>query len=140
MLEKLKEFNRTRLILGVIILAAIPCYCLGLVILWNNNLQRTEQTPSPTTILETLDGSITPTFTLQVVTQTATLTPTMTQTFTPTITYVIPPTSTLSPSPTPTNTQIPTVADTLEPTFTFTPTYTSTFTLTPSDTPPDFIV
>ena len=48
MFEKLKEFDRTRLILGIVILITLPCYCLGMVMLWNANLVREQKTPTAT--------------------------------------------------------------------------------------------
>jgi hypothetical protein len=140
MLDKLKQFDRTRLVLGTIIVATIPCYCLGMLLLWNVNLAHSQMTPSPTLTPEgTLQGSITPTFTLPAFTRTVTLTPTITTTFTPTITYMLPPTLTHSPSPSPSPTNppvpSPTITDTPVPLPSLTPTESSTITLTPSDTP-----
>jgi len=120
MLEKLKQIDRTRLILGILILATIPCYCLGSILLWNVKLEREQKTPTVTaTNEETNQGLITPSLTLPIPTLTSTLTPTQTATFTPTVTYVIPATQTPSPSPSllPTNTTVPspTLTDTPDP-------------------------
>jgi hypothetical protein len=140
MLDKLKQFDRTRLILGIIILVTIPCYCIGMILLWNTNLARGQKTPTATLTPEgTRMGSITPTFTLPALSATVSLTPTITTTFTPTITYVLPPTRTASPSPSPspTNTLIPspTYTDTPVPSPTFTATEAPTSTSAPSETP-----
>lgn len=120
MFDKLKEFNRTRLILGIIILATIPCYCLGMVLLWNVNLERAQKTATPTKtqVGATLEPII-PTYTQFFNTATITSTPTVTYTFTPTITYGLPPTRTLMPSPT--STQTPTDTPVPLPSLTNTP-------------------
>ena len=140
MLDKLKQFDRTRLILGIIILFTIPCYCLGLILLWNSNLERGQLTPTLSITPDgTKSGSITPTFTFPAVSATITLTPTITTTFTPTRTYVLPPSNTPSPSPSPlpSNTPLPppTLTDTPVPLPSSTATESPTDTLTPSDTP-----
>jgi hypothetical protein len=138
MLEKIKQLDRTQLTLGIIILMTLPCYCAGMILLWNVNLERGQKTPTTTLTPEiTKQGSITPTFTLPAVTQTVTMTPTITTTFTPTITYKLPPTRTPSPSPTLTETPIPTatLTNTPVPLPSLTPTETLTETLESSQTP-----
>src|SRR5512146_1833625 len=99
MLEPENPLARRRLILIAIVLATIPCYCLGGIALM--------LAPQP--------GSVTPT-----ATPTDTPTPTATGTTTPTITSSPSPTGTVSPTPTITLT--PTVTNTpfVPPTFTFT--------------------
>jgi hypothetical protein len=136
MLDKLKQFDRTRLVLGIVIIATIPCYCLGMLLLWNVNLAHSQMTPTATLTPEgTLQGSLTPTFTLPAITMTVTLTPTTTTTFTPTITYMLPPTRTHSPSPSPlpTDTPVPspTITDTPVPLPSLIPTESSTIAVTP---------
>lgn len=136
MFKKLKEFNRTQLILGIVILSTIPCYCLGLIMLWNADLLREQRKATATfTPQKTMQTTLTPSYTIPVQLPTATHTPTLTTTFTPTITYVIPPTRTFtaSPSPLPTDTPepSPTFTDTPVPSLTSTPTTASTE--TPSD-------
>jgi hypothetical protein len=136
MLDKLKQFDRTRLVLGIVIVATIPCYCLGMLLLWNVNLAHSQMTPTATLTPErTLQGSLTPTFTLPAITMTVTLTPTTTTTFTPTITYMLPPTRTHSPSPSPlpTDTPVPspTITDTPVPLPSLIPTESSTIAVTP---------
>jgi len=132
MFEKLKEFDRTRLILGSVILITLPCYCLGMVMLWNANLVREQKTPTATFTPEgTILTTFTPTYTVPVASPTLTSTPTITSTFTPTITYVIPPTRTFTPLPSP----LPTETLTPLPTFTNTPIPSSTF--TPTEVIPD---
>ena len=127
MFEKLKELDRTRLVLGIIILVTIPCYCLGMILLLNTNLERGQKTPTVTHTPEgILQASLTPSFTIPAISATVSPTPTITTTFTPTITYVLPPTRTPSPSPSPlpTDTLVP------SPTFTDTPVPSQTFTET----------
>ena len=140
MLDKLKQFDRTRLILGIIILLTIPCYCLGLLLLWNSNLERRQLTPTATVTPDgTKPDSITPTFTFPAVSATVTLTPTITATFTPTRTYVLPASNTpsSSPSPLPSNTAAPspTLTDTPVPLPSSTATDLPTDTITPSYAP-----
>ena len=135
MFEKIKEFDRTRLILGSVILITLPCYCLGMIMLWNANLVREQKTPTATFTPEgTSLATVTPTYTVPAISPTVTFTPTITSTFTPTITYVIPPTRTftLTPSPLPT--------DTLQPSPTFTDTPIPSPTFTPTEATPDAAV
>ena len=135
MFEKFRQFDRTRLILGIVILATLPCYCLGMVMLWNTNLVREQKTPTSSFTPEgTSLTTLTPTYTIPVISPTVTFTPTTTTSFTPTITYVIPPTRTftLTPSPLPTETLAPT------PTHTDTPTPSPSF--TPTEITPDAVV
>jgi hypothetical protein len=124
MLERLRSIKRIHLVLGVVILLTLPCYLAGLIIYWNDRLERAmddAELTATATIDETL--GITPTFTIAQVTETSTPTPTQTLTFTATITYVIPNTETPTPTPT--------------PTLTFTPTLspTATTAVVPSNTP-----
>lgn len=89
--------HRTRLqsTLLAIILATLPCYLLGLVVLWVGNAARDgkEATPTPTEVVPGQPVIFTPT---QLVTATetpeptVTLTPTFTATFTVTPTYALP--------------------------------------------------
>ena len=130
MLQKIKEINRTQLILLLVTAATIPCYCLGIMLLWSASIERASMTATAGTITETLSGSDLPTFTVPAATRTATPTPTMTLTFTSTITYVLPPTNTTSPTLTATNTPVPTKTDTPVP-----PTDTATLTATGSEIP-----
>ncbi len=120
MLEKLRSIKRIHLVLGVVILLTLPCYLAGLIIYWNDRLERFQENADLTatvTIDETIE--ITPTSPVLMMTETSTATPTQTPTFTATITYVIP------------NTETPT------PTLTFTPTLspTATIEVLPSNTP-----
>ena len=140
MFEKLKEFDRTRLILGIVILTTLPCYCVGMVMLWNANLVREQKTPTATSTPQgTLITTLTPSYTIPVISPTVTFTPTITTTFTPTITYVIPPTRTFTatPSPLPTDTLAPspTFTDTPIPSPTFTPTEITPEAVVPNDSP-----
>lgn len=139
-LDWLKEVRRIHLVLGVIVLLTIPCYCIGLVVFWNDRLDRPgEDSPDELTPTVTLASDITATYTYPALTSTVTETATITPTFTSTITYVLPPTETPTPtstftaSPTSTNTPIPSV--TSVPPATNTPTNTLTPSATASDPP-----
>lgn len=131
MLNRFKELDRIKKVLLIINVTTIPCYCLGMGLLWNAKGGRGADTPTPgLTKTESLGGTPSVTFTSPVYTRTSTLTPTITQTFTTTITYMLPPSDTPSPSPSPTNTTTPT--DTLVPTATDTVAPTDTETPTPT--------
>lgn len=140
MLDKLKQMDRTRVILIAIIAISLLCYLFGLLLLWGASAGKGTATPTETATNE-LTGTPLATFTLPALSPTVTQTPTATRTFTPTITYVIPPTSTPSRTPTltpsqtatsaPTATQTPIPADTA----TTAPADTATQTFTPSNTP-----
>jgi len=118
--------TRIRSVLIIVILATIPCYLLGLLILWISNGTRSEGTPTPTITFEVSEPTVFMTATLPVPTlifDTATITSTPTISLTPsaTKTYTIPsstPTITFTPSNTPT----PTDTNTPEPISTDTPT------------------
>jgi hypothetical protein len=120
---------RIRYILVIIILATLPCYCAGLLVVQLVNRSPVQPTPAPTapafltatwTLFALPTFSLTPTFTL------ATLTPTFTGSVTPTLTPFFTPTSTqtLTLTSVPTDTPYPTPTDTLTPTLTETPTET----------------
>ena len=132
--ERLKEIKRAHLFLGIAILLAIPCYCFGLFVLWNSDKSSDsgKLTATPTAT-GPVDLTLAPTFTYQVITETATLTPTITPTFTATITYVLPVTDTPIPTITNTPTLSPQPTDTIIPS----PTNTATLTFTPSATESD---
>ncbi len=130
--------DRLRSTLKIILLATIPCYLIGFLVLWiSNRIGIPTTTPTPTfssseTILPTLALSPTmPGPATVFPTKPASATPTR---FTPTITitYFLP-SSTPSRTPSPTWTEPPTL--TIEPTFTSTPeptrTEIPTFTPTP---------
>lgn len=95
MIEKFKSIKRVHLVLGVAILLTVPCYCVGVVMYWNNRLVDSDEKLTET-VLSTLadDNKITATLTSPVLTSTQTLTATLTPTFTSTITYVLPDTET----------------------------------------------
>jgi hypothetical protein len=111
---------RLRSVLIILILATIPCYLLGIIIIWIGNTAKSHMTVTPT-ITQTesaLVTEVTPTLpgpTALFATPTITLTPTETVSPTVTSTYFIP-SSTPSKTPTPTFTLTPT--DTLIPTET----------------------
>jgi len=130
-LESFKGLKKIHLILGIAILLALPCYCLGIIIYVNskavNQIPLGTEDQLPT---EFTDETISPTFTFPGILRTETFTPTITSTFTATITYALPDTDTPTPSLT------PTITDTVTPT----PTSTQTYTLTPSDTATETLV
>lgn len=123
-----QQTSRTRSTLIIIILATIPCYCLGLVVLLvGREIQKASNlptaTPSPSNtpvVIQTLPATITP---FQFPTETQTSTPTLTVTPSQTLTPFLPPTRTATQTPTmtiePTVTSTPTEAP---PTPTMTPT------------------
>jgi len=129
MTQDFAKRDRLRSTLKFILLATIPCYLVGFLVLWiSNRIVIPDTTPTPTftsseTILPTLALSPTlpgPATTFP--TKPASATPTR---FTPTITitYFLP-SSTPSRTPSPTWTEIPT--ETSEPTLTSTPEPTRT--------------
>lgn len=120
--------SRTRSILIIVILSTIPCYLLGLIVLWISNGARAHITPTPTVTVEATLPPIVTSPTLPVpsavfATPTITITPTISVTPSPSATYFI-------PSPTPTATQMPTNTETPPA-----PTDTNTPEPTPTNTP-----
>ena len=112
--------NKLRSTLIIVIFATLPCYLLGMIVLWIGNSVINQQNITPTvTVTATLDpwGGI-PTATLPPIPTSPvipTATPTNTLTPTATITYVIPsntPTNTLTNTFTPTVTETPTATET----------------------------
>ncbi|PKO01853.1 MAG: hypothetical protein CVU43_11000 [Chloroflexi bacterium HGW-Chloroflexi-5] len=112
--------NKLRSTLIIVIFATLPCYLLGMIVLWIGNSVINQQNITPTvTVTATLDpwGGI-PTATLPPIPTSPvipTATPTITLTPTATITYVIPsntPTNTLTNTFTPTVTETPTATET----------------------------
>jgi hypothetical protein len=129
------SIKRLRLVLMILILAAIPCYALGLVVVYVDRQQNTWFAPPPT-VTPTSVLPFTPTWTLSPTPSLtpAPLTPTLTETATLTATATASPTTTPTETPTPTP-GIPT--ETLPPTDTPTqdlPADTDT-PVVPSDTP-----
>ncbi|HBF40987.1 MAG TPA: hypothetical protein DDW19_04215 [Anaerolineaceae bacterium] len=114
MAEVKPKRSRLQTTLLAIILATIPFYLLGLVVLWVGGAAlaaRTTATPTATQE-EVVQPSITPspfTATPTLFTPTITETPTTTPTFTVTATYFIP-SSTPSVTPLPSQTPTPTAA------------------------------
>ncbi len=107
--------NKLRSTLIVIIFATLPCYLLGMIVLWIGKSVINQQNLTPTvTITATVDpwGGV-PTNTLLPIATSPlieTATPTITLPPTATITYVIPsntPTLSATPSATPTITETP---------------------------------
>lgn len=113
--------SKLRTILIYIILATLPCYLLGLIVLWIGNSIKAQGTVTPTltATMESPWGGE-PTNTLPPIPTSpdfSTLTPTITLTPTVTATYFIPsntPTQSATPSATPTITETatPTPTDT----------------------------
>lgn len=116
---------RTRTILALVILATLPCYCIGLIMLRSAN-NAAQITPTATF---TISPSATQPLEIPVATTAVPPTAVLTET----------PTPTWTPSITPTPFRFPTLTPSYTPTFTLTPTVTPTFTFTasavPSDTP-----
>lgn len=97
--------SRIRSILTIVIIATIPCYLLGLIVLWISNGARNHATATPTLTVEVIEANTPAVPTLPIPTAifdtpTVTTTPTISVTPSPTSTYFI-------PSSTPTLTQIP---------------------------------
>ena len=107
--------SRVKSTLLIVILATIPCYLLGMIVLWVSNGVRDRATPTPTVMATeviteqpTTGNATLPVPTAMFPTATNTQTPTITLTPTLTRTYVVP---TSTPSKTPTAT----LADTATP-------------------------
>lgn len=110
---------KLRSTLLIIILATLPCYCLGLIVLYFNDGGGVKTTPTATSSIQMM---VTPSQTPPVLATTALIsptpsdTPTITLTASPTRTYSLPttqvptatPTHTLAPTNTPTHTPSPT--------------------------------
>lgn len=126
---------RTRSILIFIILATIPCYCLGFVLLQVGTNARER----PATATPTVTGTIQPSDTPAAASPSPIIFPSATISLTPTVTWTPSMTPTLfqpptrTPSLTPTETMVPTATDTLVPTATWTDTPTPTQTDTPTN-------
>lgn len=131
---------RIRFILLVIILATIPCYCSGLLLV--RTAGTTQESPTstplwaqPATQTAAAGTALIPSFTPIFVTATP-ASPTSVQTFP---TWTRPPTSTPTHTPTPSQPPLPTVQPSFTPTATLTETLppTVTLTATPEPTEPD---
>lgn len=120
---------RVRYILSLIILATIPCYCVGFMVIWLRPLLahgKVTETPTQTwTPSPTHFPGLTLVYPTPILPSTLTITPEYTATL------FVPPTHTLTPFYPPT--QTPTM--TLTITVTSTPTATSTLTLSPTAQP-----
>lgn len=131
--------NKLRSTIIVVILATLPCYLLGLIVLWIGNSVKNQQTITPTT---TLTATIDPwagisTATLGPIPTNPgipTITPTLTLTPTETATYFIP-SNTPSLTPTNTATSTQTKPATITPTKSMTPSPTATEQITDTPTP-----
>jgi len=113
--------TRRRMTILAVIIATIPCYCVGFIAL--SIAPNTRITPTPTVTLSA--SEISPTVSATTAVFTTTITPTFTITSTSTVTVT--PTATVSFTPFP--------PITFSPTFTNTPTHTATFTVTNTFTP-----
>jgi hypothetical protein len=119
--ERRQKLKKT---LIIVTLATIPCYLLGLLIVWVGSAVKNRPTITPTTINLITDTPVFQTPTLPQPsavfdTFTPTLTPTLGSTPTPSATYFI-------PSSTPTSTPTPTHTSTVTATYTVTATDTAT--------------
>lgn len=103
------HIQKLRRTLVIIIVATIPLYLVGLIVLWVGNKASNDMTPTPETVTAIV----------------ITVTPLPSTTMAPPTAYPTP-TSTNTPTITPTRTLLPTPTATLEPTFTFTPVPTDT--------------
>ncbi|MCX6056250.1 MAG: hypothetical protein NTZ74_15310 [Chloroflexi bacterium] len=119
MIQNLLKRTPFRSILIVITLATLPCYLIGMVVLWVGNSVKSHQTFTPTflsvtTEVPTGESPTLPIPTLQFPTSTLTATPTLTIPPSLTPTYFIPSntpseTPTLTPTETPTETITPSI-------------------------------
>ncbi len=132
--------SRVKSTLLIVILAAIPCYLLGMIVLWVGNGVGDRPTKTPTvmvtqaiTALPTSGSATLPVPTAVFPTATSTQTPTITPTRTLTRTYVVP-TSTPSHTPTATFTETQKPVETETPTAE-NPNTTATVDITPATTP-----
>lgn len=103
---------KLRSTLIVICLATLPCYLLGLIVLWVGNSVKNRPTSTPTLEITTQSpwGTTATLFVTVTNNPTETPTPTLTTSPTPSATYFIPSsTPTLSPTPSATATLTPTV-------------------------------
>jgi hypothetical protein len=103
------HIQKLRRTLVIIIVATIPLYLVGLIVLWVGKTASNDMTPTPETVTAIV----------------ITVTPLPSSTMAPPTAYPTP-TSTDTPTITPTRTFIPTPTATLEPTFTSTPVPTDT--------------
>jgi len=108
MIKKISTLERKYIILLGITLATIPCYCVGVLLLLNQNLTDEVQPTETIGITAVISPSPMEKTSTPAGLQTPILTPTITQTFTATITYQIPPSETPTPTLTPTSTETPT--------------------------------
>ncbi len=103
---------KLRSTLIVICLATLPCYLLGLIVLWVGDSVKNRPTGTPTLEITTQSAWVTSATLFVTVTNnpTETPTPTLTESPTPSATYFIPSaTPTLSPTPSATPTLTPTL-------------------------------
>jgi len=134
---------RVRYILITIILATLPCYCIGLVLVGTAGTREDQITNTPSTSptrTATISLTVPPTRTLHPTVsktlQTSTLTPTGTATPTSSPTATFSDTSTATATPTLTETPVP-PTDTPTPSETLIPTDTATLVIeTPEETAP----
>ena len=120
--------KRVKSTLIIVILVTIPCYLIGLILVWVGNAVKNRSTATPVievseTVAVDIASPTLPRPTAIFETPTPTLTPTQGPTPTPSATYFIPsstpsltPTQTSSPTSTATPTQTPSPTNSPEPT------------------------
>ena len=120
------QVTKLRRILITIVLATLPLYLIGLVVLWVGSAAKNLRTPTPEISTVIVTATPAPSATLPPPTAFPTLTPTHTAMPTPTHTATPPPTLTPLPTetvlPTETPTELPTATFTTEPVISETPT------------------
>ncbi len=148
MVDADSKVSRRRLQLTLVILATLPCYCLGFAAYFlRPDPNAPTATPTNTLFVMasetgtlgilTATGSLTPNILTSTVSPTGTITNTPTASQTPFLPATNTPTitATFTPTNTPTHTFTPTSTATYTPTVTNTPFVPPTFTDTPSSTP-----
>ena len=124
--------RRIRIILGVIIIATLPFYCVGLLLLQGQDIASRTRTATPTeTRIVVASNTPRPTWT-GVITATSSITPSPTITWTPSITPTAFRTPTRTVTLTHTNTPVPPTDTPIPPTDTEVPVPTA---VEPSATP-----
>ncbi len=112
-----RRVRRLHIFLAAIILATIPCYCLGIQVIRRAPLvvrPTTTATVSPSAMPVTSVSTPSRTPIPAYVTRTPTPVPPFFTPHTPTMTYTPEPTATITPTPTNTPTLVPTISPTTE--------------------------
>ena len=117
MADTVSHVSKLRRTLVIIILATIPFYLLGMIVLWVGDTARAQTTLTPMVstiiITATPQASVTPAPPTAYPTPTATTTPTKTPTHTPTATATFTLTPTITNTPTETETPTAVLTDTI---------------------------